>query len=590
MAFKRISCSSFCGIYRKGLTQEEKSRFRRLLMPGNLAAQSDSNFVFDGDDYIVSGCKVPSTCAAADPAQSGGSIILMFNDTDQSPRDGNSFDWFKTEVNSFNSSWTACLVDDVCGQVFLARDPIGAQTVYSGHMGDAFIFTSSLTYLQNLGFNVDSDAIGNLLHFLYIPAPPTIFQGVRSILPGECVVFDGSSIELKYTKLSSEYPDSFQSQQAGDAVERYENLLAESARKHSLSSGTVGLFLSGGKDSSALAIAAKLAGLDNIVAVTLGFSDQAIDEGGDARCVAEHLGIPFRLLRFTEKEYFELWPEVVDALGQPMGDFAVLPVYAAIRKLRNEIDVFWEGSGSDPPFGSPVTREEEWGWQLNRRLPLLRSLPWKKFPLGFSYTADKLGSILGRPREEQFVSWNGWSAEEIVHLTGRSLNLSESALYRLYAECQTPMEHKSRTLNEIWAPGTAYRKIGQSANMQGCLVRFPFLDKQLMHFTRNLPENKRYLYRQSKILLRDVLARHLPENILNKRKGSFMFPKRFILNGRNFELLRTYLSDNAMKKHGIVDYKVANRYVKEYMQGNQGLEDRIWVLLMLHTWLERRLA
>lgn len=572
------------------MTLDEKRQFRRLINLDNLASLSDSVFVLDSDDYIVLGCKVPSSCITADPVQSGGSIILMVNDTKQLSRDGNPLDWFNTEVSSFNSSWAACLVDDVCGQVFLARDPIGAQTVYSGHMGDAFIFTSSLTYLQNLGLNLDSDAIGNLLHFLYVPAPLTIFQDVRSILPGESVVYDGNGMQLKYTKQSSEHPDSFQSSQPGDAVERYENLLAETARKHSLSSGTVGLFLSGGKDSSTLAIAAKLAGLDNIVAITLGFSDQSIDEGEDARCVAEHLGIPFRLLRFTEKEYFELWPEVVEALGQPMGDFAVLPVYAAIRKLRNEIDIFWEGSGSDPPFGSPVTREEEWGWILNRRLPLLKALPWESFPLGFSYTTDKLGSILGRPRQEQFVSWNGWSAEEIIHLTGRSLNFSESTLYKLYAECQTPIEHKSRTLEEIWAPNAAYRKIGQSANMQGCLVRFPFLDKKLMHFTRNLPENKRYLDRQSKILIRDVLARHLPENILSKRKGSFIFPKRFILNGRNFEYLRIYLSDNVMKQHGIVDYKVANRYVNEYMQGNQSLEDRIWVLLMLHTWLERRLA
>ena len=317
------------------MTQDDKNRFSRLKNLSNFAGKSDNNFLLDGDDYMVFGQSPPSSCATADPVESGGSIIIMFNDT-VLLSDGSSYDAFTKEVNSFNSSWVACLVDAVRGQVFLAREPFGSQTIYSGYLGDAFIFTSSLTYLQNLGFNIDTKAVSSFLHFLYIPAPLTIFQGIRSILPGECVVFDGTNIELKPVTHANEQLDtdrnSLQSPQSGDATEIYENLLAESARKHSYTSGNVGLFLSGGKDSSALAIAAKLAGLDNILAVTLGFSDQAIDEGDDARCVAKHLGIPFHLLNFSESEYFELWPDVVNHLDSR---WETLPFYQSMPQSGN---------------------------------------------------------------------------------------------------------------------------------------------------------------------------------------------------------------------------------------------------------------
>jgi asparagine synthase (glutamine-hydrolysing) len=585
---KRISCLSFCGIYKNGLSSEEKAKFRRQVKLEDSATLLNRQYLSEGNNHLIFGSRNTGIGTALEGGAALNDVFLMINSVDQSSRKENLDDRFIAEISGLNGSWAACLVDDAAGRVYLARDPAGAQSVYAGYLGDILLFTSSLTHLRDFGIDIDRDAIARLLHFLYIPAPQTIYQGIRALMPGESVVFDGSGRDYRELPNYSRDKDIPQIDSSLDVIDNYENLLAEAARNNASTSGKIGLFLSGGKDSSTLAIAAKLAHLSNIEAITLGFSDKSIDEGDDARSVAEHLGIPFRLLVFGEHEYADLWPSMVESLGQPMGDFAVLPVFAAINKLKNEFSVFWDGTGTDVAFGIPASFQEKLGWRINRYFPVVRSLPWNRLPKGYSYTLDKLSSIMRRKPEEQFVSWNGWAMEEISALTGERPDVSTSHLYQRYKGCISPSEHKTFTICNTWSPETCYRKVVETAYSQDCVVRYPFLDKGLIQYTRSLPESQKVQGYKNKILIRRVMAKHLPESILNKPKGSFNFQKEFILKTNGFELLNTYLSENAVKRHGLMDPKIVKQYVSEYTKGNKALEDRIWILLMLHTWMENR--
>ncbi len=587
----KMPCLSFCGIYKKGLRSEEKDRFRRLLKLNDTVVHSNGSYSLDGESYLVIGRRKVYSHLLDDQCDPLSSVFLMINSNsiDQSCNNAaNCDDDFGMQLDGLNGSWAACLINEAAGKVYLARDPAGAQSVYFGYFGEAFLFASSLSFFQGFGLELDKDAIVRLLHFLYVPPPRTIYQGISALMSGESVMYDGRRVE--YRNPTGFGSDSYSSQSVlySDAVNQYENLLAQAARNNAGTSGKIGLFLSGGKDSSTLAIAAKLAGLTNIEAITLGFSDKAIDEGDDARCVADHLGIPFRLLVFSDQEYLRLWPSLIRSLGQPMGDFAVLPVFAAIQKLKDEFDMFWDGTGTDLAFGIPASFQEKIGWRLNKYFPVLRLFPWNKLPKGYSYTMDKIALAMNRTPEEQFVSWSGWSVDEVVRLTGVSPDLSDSALYQKYPSCSTAMDHKTYTICNTWSPETCYRKMIESANYEDRIVRYPFLDKDLIRFTRNLPESLKIQGNKNKVLLREVMARHLPENILNKPKGSFNIQKHFILKSNRFEMLQTYLSDSVVKRHGLLEPGIINKYVKEYMKGNEALEDRIWIVLMLHTWLEQK--
>ena len=346
------------------------------------------------------------------------------------------------------------------------------------------------------------------------------------------------------------------------------------------------MFLSGGKDSSALAIAVKRGELRNVEAITLGFDEQEIDESDDARVVAEHLGLPFRQLKFSRETYLKYWPEFIRYFSQPMGDCAALPVFAAMKELYGDYDVFLDGTGNDRYLGHTTTWQEDVAWYIHRWIPDFHHLPWEFFPNGHSYSADVLVRYLSKPREEQFVSWSGWTAKELTKLTGRKLNWQESPLYESYRNCSSPMVHKILTISKIWAPETAYRKVVQIANILGKTVRFPFLDLDLVKFSQNLPSRYKHEGRLNKIILRLLLKKYLPEKIINKKKGYFIFPKDYILASNNYEFLDIFLSPECINKHGWVDDSMVNVYVGEYKNGDRSLEDRIWGLVLLHSWGE----
>jgi asparagine synthase (glutamine-hydrolysing) len=148
------------------------------------------------------------------------------------------------------------------------------------------------------------------------------------------------------------------------------------------------------------------------------------------------------------------------------------------------------------------------------------------------------------------------------------------------------MNYKTATLCEIWEPEAAYRKTVQSASTLGKAIHFPFLDKELMTFSAELPSSLKHRDRTNKIILRMLQKKYLPSEILVKRKGVFNFPKEYILGAENNDFVYQLLSRDNLVKHGLIEPSFANKYVEDYINGNKNLEDRIWSLALLHSWLE----
>jgi asparagine synthetase B (glutamine-hydrolysing) len=197
-----------------------------------------------------------------------------------------------------------------------------------------------------------------------------------------------------------------------------------------------------------------------------------------------------------------------------------------------------------------------------------------------------ISRYLSTPREEQFVSWNGWRADEIYELTGEKPDWRDNRLYSLYKSSISPKEHKTDTLTIIWEPETAYRKVVQLANLAGKNVRYPFLDRDLFAFSRNLPDRLKLSGRTNKVLLRRLLDKYLPKEIVNKKKGSFIFPKKYILASNDYEFIKIFLSPACIRKHGFVDIKPVTNVVDRYLRGDNSVEDRIWSLVLLQSWAE----
>ncbi|MCK4622641.1 MAG: asparagine synthase [Desulfuromonadales bacterium] len=571
------------GIYKKGLTAEERKAFCAALEPEIRRGDGMVWQVFTGENIWVAGAGFAGESEPGKSATGTGGCLLSFCDEQTGLKAG-----LDRVGERLNGTWSLVAVNDREG-VLLGRDSAGAQSMYCLLKEDALVFGSSLTLFRNLDLEVDREAISEFLHYLYVPAPRTIYREVKSVLPGQIISFDGKSLK----EASLPRKNYGEHQQVGpnfvdpeQLLLDYEDFLNKSVQISCSKKGKTALFLSGGKDSTALAIAVKRSGLQNVEAVTLGFDEKNIDETKDAQMVAEHLGLPFRQLKFSRETYLKYWPEFIRCFGQPVGDCAALPVFAGMKESDNRYEVFLDGTGNDGYLGHTTTWQEDLAWHIHRRIPGLHHLPWEFVPNGYSYSIDILARYLSKPREEQFVSWNGWTIKEIAKLTGIKPSWQKNPLYKSYRNCSSSMVYKTLTLSDIWAPETAYTKVVQIGNIMGKLVRFPFLDRGVVSFSQNLPSAYQYKGRVNKIILRLFLEKYMPEEIINKKKGYFIFPKNYILASNNYEFLDIFLSADCIRKYGWVDDSIVNLYVQRYKNGDKSVEDRIWALVLLHAWAE----
>ena len=597
MKSKLVRCSMTVGMFKPNLSREEREKFKNLFESEHKNFIGGTGPIFEGDNSLVYCFSLVQGAQTTNPCEIGGACFVSYTGN------GTDFKEYNTEqsnekelldsplsmVQNLNSSWSIVVVEDERCNISLGRDFAGAHAMYYTIIDGIFYFSSSLTNFRKLSITIDEDAVSNFLHFLYVPAPQTIYKGIHSVLPGQIMSFDGKILsEDKISFMKTRGIDFNRELDIPDDqyIFSLEEHLIKSLERVCPKNRTTALLLSGGKDSSALAIAVRQGGLKNVEAITIGFDDKLIDESNDARIVAQHLGIPFQILKFSSAAYVQHWASFVESLGQPMGDPAALPFYVIMKKFQDKYDVYLDGTGNDRYMGITTTWHENLAWHIHRIIPGLHFLPWKYVKRGFSYTLDVFNNTFSRHRAEQFVSWKGWTAEENFKLLGRKPNFWDTLLYQRLYNVSSSMVHKTLTLCDIWEPETAYRKTVQIASTHGKVMHFPYLDQDLIAYCESLPPSLKYQGYTNKIIIRLLLEKYLPPEILRKKKGVFNFPKDYILAWNNYEYIRRLLSSEGIRKYNLIDSSIANKYIDRYIKGEINLEDRIWALIVLHSWME----
>lgn len=591
-----VRCLMTAGMFRPRLSRDERERFKSLIESGSHFAGSTPSIVLKGENSHVY-CFFPQAEAKSACEETGSNCFVIYTGEKKSfqkraspvEQHTNRFERSLFMMNKLNSSWATVVVNDKQRIVSLTRDRAGAYSMYYAVADGILYFASSLTYFRRFSFPINMSAVSDFLHFLYVPAPKTIYEGVNSVLPGQAVSYNGEIINEEKIPIDNSIKSDF-SEEIDIPDDQYlysfEEHLIKSLSQVCPKDKKSALFLSGGKDSSALAVAIRMGELENVEAITVGFDDKRIDESDDASIVARHLGLPLQILRFSPSQYLKYWPEFINSLGQPMGDPAAMPVYVVMKELADSYDVYLDGTGNDSYMGITTTWHEDFVWFLYRVNPWLYHMPWKHLMGGFSYTLDMLKHAFGKPREEQFVSWQGWAEDEIYKLTGRNPDWTSTRLYRMFPAVPSAMVHKTLTLCDIWEPETAYRKTVQIASVLGKTVHFPYLDRDLIRYCESLPAVFRHDDKTNKVIIRLLLKKYLPPEILNKKKGAFNFPKSCFLKTDNYQYIRNLLSGDVISKHNVADPLVVNSYVERYINGEDRLEDRIWALVLLYSWLE----
>jgi asparagine synthase (glutamine-hydrolysing) len=483
--------------------------------------------------------------------------------------------------------------------LLLARDRLGIKPLYY-YAGKEFLAFASeikaLLVVPGVPRELDPEALDLYLSLRYVPGPRTLFRGIRKLQPGHLLACDGYGPRVRrYWDVPLPEPGPVD---AAEATRRFAEELEECVRMHRMSEVPLGVFLSGGLDSTAvLALLSRLADGERPKTFTVGYEPTTADarsanEFDYARLAAESFGAEHREIRLSDADFRDFLPDLVWHLDEPVADPACVPLFYVSRLARSEITVVLSGEGADEILGGYPIYRRMLGIERARRLagPRLSGLAPAAARLLADPRARQLVRSAGRPLESRYRGVSRGCLPEVKQrLLGGDGAAGERLLdevfgerYRRFASAP-PLERMLYADLKIWLPDDLLVKADKMTMANSQELRVPFLDHRIVELAARLPSALKVADGEGKALLRRAVAGLVPEAIIRRSKKGFPVPTVPLLRrlgGFTRELLLA--RDSAARTW--FDRPAVERLLDEHERGAARWDQEIWSLLVFELW------
>jgi asparagine synthase (glutamine-hydrolysing) len=502
-------------------------------------------------------------------------------------------------VERLRGMFAIALWDKRRRRLLLARDRFGIKPLYYRVKDGGLSFASELkAMLEQPGFSreIDPEAVSAYLAFNSIPAPLTIFAEARKLPPGHLLTWDGGEVALhRYARVGATAGDE-RGGSEDELAAALREVLDDSVRVHLVADVPVGVLLSGGVDSGALAALAAEHSGEPVRTFSIGFEEAGFNELSRARLVAERYGTDHHEL-IVRPDAVELLPKLVEAFDEPFGDSSALPTYLVSELAADQVKVALSGEGGDELFGGYYTYVAD---LLARRVgrlaplarPLAEALPSRTDRVGFDYKAKRFARAAALPPLERHHAW-----KEIFPPQLRSELAGEGAagrdpvdLYRArYAETAgaEPLARMQDVDLGIYLVDDLLVKTDRASMAHSLETRVPFLDQHVAEFAFSLPRRMKVRGFSKKRLLRKALEPLLPKEIIHGRKQGFSIPIAAWLRGPLEPFAREVLAPGAVERQGLLDPAAVTPILDRHVSGQEDLSRQIWGLMALTLWFDR---
>jgi asparagine synthase (glutamine-hydrolysing) len=479
-------------------------------------------------------------------------------------------------------------------RLVLARDPYGIKPLYYRHAGDELRFASELRALPR--GEIDLDALEAFLAFNSIPAPFSIFRDVRKLPAGHVLVWENGAITLeRYARPGPVAEGELRTDDEAELVEELRARLRDSVKAHLLADVPVGVLLSGGVDSAALAALAAQETQDPVHTFTIGFAERSFDERADARLVAERYGTEHHeLLVRPEPEL--LLPALAEAFDEPFADSSALPTYLVSQLAAEHVKVALSGEGGDELFGGYYTYVAD---LVSDRLaplasavrPLVEALPASTRKASLDYKAKRFVRAAHLPPLERHHGWKEiFSADARAELTGRRAAFDPVDFHRArYAETAgAPRLARLQDVDfGVYLVDDLLVKTDRASMAHSLEARVPFLDPLVTNLAFALPTRLKVRGLAKKVLLRKAVAPLLPQEVVHGRKRGFSIPAAAWLRGELEPFARETLAPGNLRRQGFFRPEPVTRLIDEHAAGREDWSRQLWGLLAFTLWYER---
>lgn len=509
--------------------------------------------------------------------------------------------------------------------LWLTRDRIGEKPLYYGIIGDVFCFASELKALRVVpGWDGEPDrqAMTSFFQYGYISAPLSICKGIYKLTPGTYLRMTGKYLAIKslpspvpYWQLQQAVATGTEHPFAGseeEALSRLDRLLSDAVKGQMVSDVPLGAFLSGGIDSSLVVALMQSQSERPVRTFTIGFPDTDFDEADHARNVAQHLGTDHTELSVTPAEALSVIPNLPELYDEPFADSSQIPTALLARLTRNHVTVCLSGDGGDELLGGyeryfhSARLWRSTGWlspSLRRGLTdLCKQVPigtWNRLLkagrlAGLTGTGSnpgdrflKLLDVLAAPDHDGFyqnlmLHWR--DRDSLFAAAGESFDPVTTALDQAGS-----MEGVSRLMfadTISYLPDDILVKVDRAAMGVGLETRIPFIDHRVVEFAWRLPVTMKVKNGKGKHLLRELLYRYVPRELIDRPKRGFAIPLAFWLRGPLRDWTEALLDEGRLRREGLLDAGSVRQKWEEHLSGRRNWHHQLWDVLMFQAWLE----
>ena len=487
-------------------------------------------------------------------------------------------------------------------RLVLARDRMGIKPLYFALRGEDLFFGSELKAIlihPEIERRLSLDGLDCYLSLNYVPCPWTLVEGIEKIPPGKWLEWrDGKVSSQAYWELQRATPGAWTLE---SAREKLDALLRQSIREHLISDVPLGMWLSGGVDSSAILHYAANESSAPLKTFSISFQGRSFDETAYIREVARRYQ--------TEHEELDLNPDV-DLRGaieefayysdEPSADAGALPVWFLSKLSKTRTTVSLSGEGADELFGGYLTHRANRLAAIARRVPrkvlqlaldALRTWPVSDEKISFEYQLKRFlqGSLM--PPERAHVFWNGTSSEEQKSALLKS-ELSP-ALDRILGGLRDRVQAEDDLSPYLWfdqnyfLPDDILNKADRMSMAHSLEVRPPFLDHRIVEFAATLPPSLKIRGSRQKVLLKELMRDKLPSSVLRRKKVGFDIPAHDWLRGCLRPLMLEVLMDGASEHAALFRREVIEAQIREHLERRVNAGYHLWGLMVLFLWMKK---
>lgn len=505
-------------------------------------------------------------------------------------------------LEAMDGMWAFAIYDKKQQKVVIARDRYGEKPLYYQYDEDRLVFASELKAFRpnSSSYEIDKTALNLFLSLCYIPAPYTIYKGIKKMKPGhyfEINLNDNSLVDHQYDDVQTEFRETVDDHEYASG--RIRELLTDSIKKRMISDVPMGAFLSGGIDSSIVCCLMSQLSKEPINTFSIGFFEKDYDETERAKIVVDHIKSNHTQFTLDYSDVLGLLDDIILYYDEPYGDSSAIPSYYVAKLAKEKVSVVLTGDCADELFGGYEKYLANYYVEKYRRVPKpIRAI----FELLVSacpvtpYTNNLLRKLKKVIRNSQLSGFDlyynfmtlGCNDHQRKRLLAQDKYVDVKAIYsKLWESIPNDLSYlqKEQVMDVKGVlEGDMFPKMDRACMHVSLENRAPFIDRRILKLALNLSDELKICGKEKKVLLKKAFRDILPKETLNFKKSGFGVPVDYWLKHELKDDLLKLIDKEFIEQQGLFDYKYIMEIVKDHLNNKENYKSLLWNLFVFQKW------